>query len=148
MLEQIKNFGIIGVLCFIIDFAVFRFSNLFFVLLGLDRAFASYYLISGILGFLISVIVNYRLSMKYVFIRKDDISVKKEFTIFVLLSVFGLVLNEIILYLGIDIIYPRVYILNVYMTYGFAKNYFFKIIATGIVMVYNFVTRKIFLERK
>ena len=34
------------------------------------------------------------------------------------------------------------------MSYAFAKDVFFKCGATGVVMVYNFVTRKIFLEKK
>lgn len=148
MLRQIKNFGIIGVICFFIDFIIFRLSNYLFVLSGLDMLFAKYYLISGILGFTISVIINYKLSMKFVFIRKDNVPVEKEFTIFVLLSIVGLVLNEIILYIGIDIVYPKLNILNEHISYNFAKNYLFKIVATGIVMVYNFITRKIFIEGK
>ena len=34
------------------------------------------------------------------------------------------------------------------MSESFAKDIFFKFGATGVVMVYNFITRKIFLEKK
>ncbi len=63
------------------------------------------YLFSGFLGFTISVVVNYLLSMKYVFVRRDDLSRTKEFTIFVILSAFGLLINELVLY--ICLVYTR-----------------------------------------
>ena len=49
--------------------------------------------------------MNYLLSMKYVFVRRDDLSRKKEFTIYLILSVIGLGLNELILYVCVDLIY-------------------------------------------
>jgi putative flippase GtrA len=58
----------------------------------------------------------------------------KEFILFVLLSVGGLCLNELILWIA-------VYFSSVYYLVA-------KLFATMIVMVYNFVTRKIFLESK
>ncbi len=108
--------------------------------------FPKYYLISAFLGFVISVIVNYLLSMKYVFVRRDDMSRRREFLIFLILSVIGLGLNELCLYVGIDLIYAHWGWLQRVMSEGFAKNIFFKFGATGVVMVYNFITRKKFLS--
>lgn len=148
LLQQIARFGAVGVLCFFIDFGLYRLSNLVFTMTGFSARFPQYYLISGVIGFAVSMVVNYLLSMKYVFQRKDDIARSKEFTIFAVLSVIGLGINEICLYIGIDLIYNNWAWLQGIMGRSLAENYFFKFGATGIVMVYNFITRKKFLEKK
>ena len=56
--------------------------------------------------------------------------------------------NEICLFVGLDLIYAHWGFIRNLMSYDFAKDVFFKCGATGVVMVYNFVTRKIFLEKK
>ena len=58
----------------------------------------------------------------------------KEFIVFVVLSLMGMLLNSLVLFICIDLI--------------FMHNIIAKIIATAIVMVYNFVSRKIFLEKQ
>ncbi len=138
LIDQILKFGIVGVICFFIDFAIYTISC---NVLGIP------YLVAGFLGFTISVIVNYILSMKYVFVRRDDMSRTREFVIFVILSVIGLFINEAILYLCVDVIYMGWSWLNGWLPVSFA-NVGAKIAATGIVMVWNFVSRKIFLEKK
>ena len=55
LLQQIIRFGFVGVLSFVVDFGVY---NILCNLLGV------HYLIAGVAGFVISVIVNYLLSMK------------------------------------------------------------------------------------
>lgn len=137
IIKQFLKFGIVGIICFFIDFGLYTLCNF----LGCP------YLISGIIGFVVSVVVNYLLSMKYVFERREDISRKKEFIIYVALSTIGLGLNELILYICVDIIYNN---------WSFLQNLYndriseivAKIVATGIVMIYNFVSRKIILEKK
>lgn len=72
---------------------------------------------------------------------------KKEFIIFTILSLIGLVINELIIKVSIDVLYEN---------WTWLKNLIgpttvtaaAKIVATAIVMVYNFITRKIFLEQK
>lgn len=127
----------VGALCFVIDTALYTICNF----IGIP------YLISGVIGFSVSVIVNYMLSMKYVFVRRDDLSKKKEFTIYLILSVIGLGLNELILYVCVDLIYGNWAQLQS-LLHPRAAELLAKIGATGIVMVYNFVTRKIFMEKK
>ena len=138
MFHQIMAFGFVGILCFFIDFGIYTL---------LCNAAGVPYLIAGFLGFSISVIVNYTLSMKYVFERRDDMSRMKEFVIFVVLSVIGCGLNELVLYFCIDIIYMRWVAVHEVISQGMA-NIGGKIVATGIVMVYNFVSRKIALEKR
>ncbi len=137
LIDQILKFGIVGVICFFVDFGIYTACNF----IGVP------YLISGFLGFVVSVVTNYLLSMKYVFVRRDDISRTREFVTFVILSAVGLLINEIILYLGMDVIYKNVAALR-----GLFSVHLFetvsKLFATGVVMVYNFISRKIFLEKK
>ena len=98
LLNQIIKFGIVGLFCFLIDFGITTgFTNL----LGI------HYLISKFLGFVVSAVVNYLLSIKFVFTQKKEMDKKKEFTVFLILSAFGLLINEIVMYLCIDGIYAR-----------------------------------------
>lgn len=136
LIGQIVKFGFVGVLCFLIDFILYTGCN----------AAGVPYLISGVIGFTVSVAVNYVLSMKYVFRRREDLSRNQEFTVFVLLSAGGLLLNEVLLYIGIDGIYEHNPAIQAAVAAGTAETVV-KLWATGIVMVYNFVTRKIILEK-
>lgn len=138
LLTQIFKFAIVGGISFVIDFLVYGFTcNVLHI----------HYIIAGILGFTISVIANYILSMKFVFASKENMSKQSEFTIFVVLSVIGLILNSVILYICIDLIYINWPWIQIFVDIE-AMNLIAKVVATGIVMVYNFVTRKIFLEKK
>lgn len=138
LLNQIIKFGIVGGFCFLIDFGITTgFTNL----LGI------HYLISKFLGFVVSAVVNYLLSIKFVFTQKKEMDKKKEFTVFLILSAFGLLINEIVMYICIDGIYAH--------SEGMKKLIsdanmvaLSSVLATGIVMVYNFISRKLFLERK
>ena len=137
LIAQFVKFGFVGGLCFLIDFGLYTFLNY----IGFP------YLVSGCIGFVVSVSVNYILSMRYVFTGRDDISKQREFITFVVLSVIGLGLNELLLYLCVDQLYAKSKILSGSMGDRTAEM-LAKVFATAVVMVYNFVTRKILLEEK
>ncbi len=143
LLEQMIKFGLVGALCFVIDFAV----TMGLTVLGMNHLTAAFF------GFVISVTVNYLLSFKFVFQHKDNLDRRKEFVIFLILSVIGLGINEALIYLSVDVLYEQVILpnpdimLSGLLTYELAVAAG-KIFATGVVMIYNFVTRKIFLEKK
>ena len=145
LIEQIMKFGVVGVICFFIDFVITLGVSTALRAMGTDVKTAA--LIGAVLGFVISVIINYILSMKFVFERRDDMDRRKEFVIFVILSLIGLGINELLIALSIDVVYVHVKVLANYLSPGMATA-FAKIVATGVVMVYNFITRKIFLEKK
>ena len=140
LMDQILKFGAVGFFCFFIDFAIYTI-----LLAVIDWRYD--YVIATFWGFTISVIVNYLLSMKYVFVRKDDMDRKKEFVIFVVLSIIGCILNEVLIVLCMNGIYDNWSWLQSLISREMAKMGG-KIVATGVVMVYNFITRKIFLEKK
>lgn len=86
------------------------------------------------MSFTVSVVANYILSMKYVFQRKKNANRVKEFIVFVILSAIGLLLNQLLMWGAVD---------GMGIYYVAAK-----VLATAVVMVYNFVSRKLILEEK
>ena len=123
LIAQILKFGVVGFLAFLIDYGL---------LIALTELLGMNYLLSATISFAVSVTFNYFASMRYVFQHKEGMSRRREFIIFVVLSVIGLIINDVAMWLGVDI-------LNI--DYRVTK-----IGATIIVMVWNFVTRKIFLD--
>lgn len=123
LIEQIMKFGIVGVIAFVIDYGL---MVLLTELCGVD------YLLSATISFTVSVVFNYMASMRYVFTHKEGMSRRREFVIFIVLSVIGLGLNDLFMWLGTGVLH---------VDYRITK-----LVATAIVMVWNFVTRKIFLD--
>ena len=112
---QIFKFGIVGGVATIIDLSVYYL---------LFNIFKINPLIANIGAFLISVIYNYLASVKWVFDVNNEKSKKRMFFDFIVFSIIGLVLTELIIFIGIK---------------HFNMNpMFIKIIATAIVMVFNF----------
>ena len=124
MILQLIKFGVVGVIATFVDVGVLVILK---ELLHMDVLLAS------AISFCASVTVNYILSMSFVFKRKKQ-SKLKEFIIFVVLSIGGLCLNQLILWIGVK--FTSVYYLIV------------KSFALVFVPIYNFITRKIFLEAK
>ena len=125
LMEQIMRFGIVGVIAFVIDYAV---------LLLLTEVGGIHYLISSAVAFLVSVIFNYILSITFVFETDKSKSKGAQFSLFAVMSAGGLGINQLMMWLVSDVMF---------VPYQLAK-----FLATAVVMVYNFVTRKLFLERK
>ncbi len=123
LLGQIAGFGVVGVIAFVIDYGL---------MILLTEAFGVDYLISTTVSFVVSVIFNYLMSMRFVFAHKKGMSRRREFVIFVVLSVIGLGINDLLMWLGTDMVGIPYFIT--------------KIFATAVVMVWNFVTRKKFLD--
>ena len=158
LFNQILKFGFVGGTAFLIDFII---TNIIASVLrsgGMSATNAA--MVGAVFGFIISLIYNYVLSMKWVFTRREDLDRKKEFIIFMILSAFGLVLNELIILACMSMIANWGWcaaftqwctnVVNIVANISFdgMATAGSKIIATAIVMVYNFVTRKIFLEAK
>ena len=145
LIKQILKFGVVGGLSFVIDFIITLIvSTVMRKLFGSSVESAA--AIGGLFGFCISLIFNYIMSMKFVFERKDDMDRKKEFIIFAVLSLIGLGINELILYFGVLIF--NNFMSSIVEAYPSLVTAFVKIVATGIVMVYNFISRKMTLEKK
>jgi len=125
LIEQIIKFGFVGFLCFFIDYGIMVF---------LTEVAGLHYLISSAVSFTVSVTVNYILSISFVFETDKNKNKLKEFIIFVFLSIIGLGINQLVMWFAGEI-------LGIFYMIS-------KIAATAIVMVYNFVSRKMFIEKK
>lgn len=123
LLAQFMKFGVVGVIAFVIDYGLLALLT---ELSGIN------YLVSATISFTASVVFNYVASMRYVFTHKEGMSRRREFVIFVVLSVIGLLINNGCMWAGVELLGVH-YLLT-------------KIVATAIVMIWNFVTRKIFLD--
>lgn len=123
LIEQIMKFGVVGVIAFVIDYGL---------MVVLTELFGVNYLVSATVSFIVSVTFNYFASMRYVFTHKEGMSRRREFVIFVVLSVIGLGINDLFMWLGTGLLGIS-YLIS-------------KLVATFVVMVWNFVTRKKFLD--
>lgn len=124
LLIQIFKFGIVGVIATILDFI---FLYIFKDLAGFPL------LISNTLSFIISVIYNYIASIIFVFNVDKNKNGKKVFIKFIIFSIIGLGISNVLL---------KVFV-NVFEIYYLIA----KVIATLVVMIFNFITRKKFLEK-
>lgn len=123
LIQQFMKFGVVGVAAFVIDYGL---------MVALTELAGVEYLLSATISFTVSVIFNYLASMRCVFTHKEGLSRRREFIIFVVLSVIGLLINDGLMWVGTSLLGIS-YLIT-------------KIGATAIVMVYNFITRKKFLD--
>ena len=124
LIGQLMKFGVVGIIATVIDFVVLTI---------LTETFGVYYLTSAAIGFIIATLFNYVASMRYVFnSRFGPHEKRKELIIFILLSVVGLGLNQFFMWLFVEF---------------FSIFYIFsKVLATVLVMTWNFVSRKLWIE--
>lgn len=121
--RQFLKFALVGFASLAVEYL---FLGYFLQALSMD------YLLATTIAFIISIVVNYILSMKYVFSHKEDMSRKREFTIFAVLSAIGLGLNDLYMFIGVSI-------LNV-------GTMAMKLISTFFVTWYNYFSRRKFLD--
>ena len=121
--KQFGKFAAVGITSLAVDYIL---------LLVLVELLHVDFLIATSASFLASVVVNSFLSMRYVFSRRDDLSRKREFTIFAVLSAVGLGLNDLFMFVGVAV-----------LSIGYQVM---KLISTFMVTWYNFFSRRRFLD--
>lgn len=125
LINQLLKFGIVGIIATVIDFLLLTI---------LTEFFSVYYLISAGISFIVSTIFNYLASMKFVFVsRYDKTHRRQEMLIFFILSIIGLLLNQVFMWFFVELVMMH-YIVG-------------KVFATVLVMAWNFISRKIWLEK-
>ena len=122
---QLIRYGLVGGLAFVADYAsLYAFTEWF----GIQ------YLVSAALAFIIGLTVNYILSNLIVFTTHRLNNRWLEFTIFAIIGVIGLGLNELIMFCACELIG---------LHYMVAK-----LISTALVFFWNFFARKLTLFYK
>lgn len=122
---QLFRYSFVGGVAFAVDYGT----------LFLLTEYAGFpYLVSAAIAFIAGLVVNYLLSISWVFNQNRSENPTKEFLFFAAIGVVGLLLNELIMYIGTDL---------------FHLHYMFsKIISTVIVFFWNFFARKVLLFNK
>ena len=104
-------------------------------------------LISSGCSYTISTVVNYILSVTVVFDADKEANKAAQFTLFVILSLIGLGINQLMMWGGTSWLAG---LMEQNAKLASLSRYAYmivKIFATAVVMVYNFITRKIFIEK-
>ena len=122
---QFFRYIFVGGTAFVVDF---------FFLYFFSDICGIYYLISAVLSFIISVLVNYIMSTKWVFNQENIENKVLEFNLFILISTIGLGFTEILLYFFTDIV-GLYYLIS-------------KIISAIIVLFWNFIARRVMFYGK
>lgn len=124
---QFLRYFVTGGLAFIVDFGVFSLALYYFDI---------HYLIANLIGLMAGNVVNYLLSLGWVFSaekRKMEKHRMLEITVFIVISLIGVGLNEVLM---------------LFMVGKLSLNEMFsKVVAAGVVLVYNFLARKFILFR-
>ena len=119
---QLTKFIIIGVGSTAIDFGVMYL---------LIEGFSTHYLVASTMAFIIATVFNYYFSILWVFKSKYT-NKKDEFLVFTGLSVLGLLLTQVLLYISVSIVGLQVFVS--------------KVGVTGVVTIINFILRKRVIE--
>ena len=125
-LIQLFRYTFVGGIAFIVDF-----SSLYFL-----TDFAGFhYLYSAAIAFILGLVVNYILSILWVFKSRAVNKKIIEFTIFAIIGIVGLGLNEVMIW---------------FFTERLNLHYLFqsKLISTVIIYFWNFLARKYILYNK
>lgn len=121
-LIQLFRYGFVGGIAFLVDYGT---------LYMLTEFFGVHYLLSATIAFLLGLIVNYLLSISWVFNSRKTENRWTEFTVFAIIGIIGLGLNALIMYLCTDV---------------FCIHYLIsKLESTVMVFFWNFFARKAIL---
>ena len=123
--KQLRNFVIVGCTVTLLDFIMLH--------VFVERV-EMWYLAAAALAFTISTVINYLLSMKFVFKGREGHDKREEFIVFAILNLIGLGLTTLLMWLLVD---------KASLYYMFAK-----VFTSATVMFWSFFSRKIFLEQR
>jgi putative flippase GtrA len=121
---KIFRYLIVGTIASIVDFSV---------LFTLVNFFSFHWFYSASLSFILATLVNYYLSITYVFSSGIKFKEREEFLLVFIMSIVGLTLNQLFIY----ILYKFV----------FLNLFYSKVITTGIVFFWNYSSRRYFIFR-
>lgn len=120
LLIQLLRYAIVGAISFVADFGTLY---LFTEILEIN------YLISASLGFVVGVLINYVLSIRWVFKASEESGSRSaEFIGWIIIGVLGLGLNALVMWIFTDM-----------LSFYYLGS---KLFSTGIVFSWNFFARR------
>ena len=125
---QFLRYFVTGGLAFVVDFGAFALAL---------YCFEIHYLLANLIGLMFGNVVNYLLSLGWVFSaekRKMEKHRIIEIIVFVAISLVGMGLNEFLMYIFVGILA--------------LQEMFSKVVAAIVVLLYNFLARKFILFKK
>ena len=127
--ELIKFFryAFVGGISFVVDYIFFAITS---VILGNSSLSLN---IAVVMGFVGGIITNFSLSKKFVFKESINIGSKTEFIAYTIIGIIGCLINMLLMNIAVGIM-----LINKYIA---------KVMAALIVLIYNYLARKILLYR-
>jgi putative flippase GtrA len=147
---EIFRFLLVGGTATIVDYFIFwLFDGLLFPLISASAWWVTVSLVlATALGFCAGLIVNWLLSVSFVFRQvknKEEVKSQKSFLIFTVIGVIGLLITEIGV-LALVALLPEFPLFGVTELLGTTcAKWTAKVIMTCIVLVWNYVGRKLFV---
>ena len=135
-ISEVLRFAVAGVAGFVVELLVLILLK---EKLGLDT------LIATPIAFLLSVIVNYLICVFWVFDGAREQN-KKSQAAFLLTSVIGLLLNELLMFL-FRVMWGEDAVLFTIFSFTVSLYVLNKVIATVIVMIWNYITKRYILKK-
>ncbi len=133
LFQQMVRFGIVGIAAFFVELGCLNLmTQWLFPLLMPAKDHDFYVLAAAPIAFLISAVFNYILSLHFVFKKRKDAKGVTVFSIFLVLNLIALGLNELWMWL---------FAVQLGINHNISK-----VIATALVTIYNFISRKVFIE--
>ena len=118
-LIQFFRYALVGGVAFVVDF------GLLFIL---TDKIGIYYLLSATISFICGLLINYTLSIRWVFAKRRLSDTRMEFVIFGIIGIIGVGINNAIIWCGVEIA---------------GLHYLWsKIIAGMAVLLWNFIARR------
>jgi putative flippase GtrA len=152
LMKEILRFLLVGGLATLVDFGIYELCR-FVLFQGLENNVNL--ILSTSLGFIFGNIVSYILSIIFVFKgAKDDKSTPtvKAFLIFTVIGIIGLGIKvgvqtggNYLMSLIIDWLFNNFFIKFSYLTWAWLLDTFVYCVATLIVLIWNYIGRKIFI---
>ena len=136
---EVFRFLIVGLIAAVFDFLLCYIFQ-FIIFKGNENVYVT--VISTIMGFLIGVVINYLLSTYMVYKKTDNKKAKnvKGMIIFLLLAVIGLLIG-----IGIQaLFYDLLFVKKGVSFFSYPITFIFR---TFVVMVYNYISRKLILYK-
>ncbi len=105
-------------------------------------------IIATALGFCVGLVINWILSVKFVYRavkNKEEASNKKSFLLFTVIGLCGLLITEIGMHVFVAV-FPEILLFDITVFLGLPwKEWLAKVIMTCIVLVWNYIGRKLFI---